>query len=144
MFSSDWLGRRVQGSDPELERLLQKQINALEARPGAEFPGVVRSVLHSALLTGRGDLEQVAELFSMHSRTLSRRLAEFDTGFQQLLDESRFEIARQMLEETELSVEQIAAAIGYTGASAFSRAFRRWSNTAPAAWRSRMRALARR
>ncbi len=144
VFSSDWLGRRVQGSDPELERLLQKQINALEARPGAEFPEVVRSVLRSALLTGRGDLEQVAELFSMHSRTLSRRLAEFDTGFQQILDESRFEIARQMLEETELSVEQIAAAIGYTGASAFARAFRRWSNMAPAAWRSRMRALARR
>jgi AraC-like DNA-binding protein len=144
VFTSDWLGRRVQGSDPELERLLQKQIDALEAKHGAEFPEIVRSVLRSALLTGRGSLEQIAELFSMHSRTLSRRLAEFDTGFQELVDESRFEIARQMLEETELSVEQIAEAIGYTGASAFARAFRRWSDMAPAAWRSRTRALERR
>ncbi len=34
----------------------------------------------------------------MHSRTLNRRLNAFGVGFQQLLDESRFEIARQMLE----------------------------------------------
>ncbi len=140
VFTSDWLGRPVQGADPELERLLQKQIDVLQARHGTEFPEIVRSVLRSALLTGRGSLDQVAELFSMHSRTLSRRLEEYDTGFQELVDETRFEIARQMLEETELSVEQIAEAIGYTGASAFARAFRRWSDMAPAAWRSRVRA----
>ncbi|MBK6351585.1 MAG: helix-turn-helix transcriptional regulator [Proteobacteria bacterium] len=73
----------------------------------------------------------------MHSRTLSRRLEEFGTGFQQLVDESRFEIARQMLEKTALSVDQIAEAIGYTGASAFTRAFRRWSGTTPAVWRAK-------
>jgi AraC-like DNA-binding protein len=140
VFTSDWLGRQVRGSDPEWERLLQKQIDALEARHGAEFPETVRSVLRSALLTGRGSHEQIAQLFSMHSRTLSRRLAEYDTGFQKLVDETRFEIARQMLEDTELSVEQIAEALGYTGASAFARAFRRWSDMAPATWRSRMRA----
>ena len=137
LFSSDWLDREVQGKDPELERLLQNHINALAAKHGEEFPEVVRGVLRSALLTGHGSLDQVAALFSMHSRTLSRRLEEFGTGFQQLVDESRFEIARQMLEKTALSVDQIAEAIGYTGASAFTRAFRRWSGTTPAVWRTR-------
>jgi len=36
----------------------------------------------------------------MHSRTLNRRLNTFGTGFQELVDESRFEIARQMLEDS--------------------------------------------
>jgi AraC-like DNA-binding protein len=137
LFSSDWLDRQVHGTDPELGRLLQKQIDALEARHGAEFPEIVRSVLRSALLTGQGSLEQIAALLGMHSRTLNRRLEEFGTGFQQLVDASRFEIARQMLEVTSLTVGEIAEAIGYASASAFVRAFRRWSGTTPVGWRTK-------
>jgi AraC-like DNA-binding protein len=73
----------------------------------------------------------------MHSRTLGRRLDDFGTSFQRLVDESRFEIARQMLEDTSLDVMEIAASLGYARASAFTRAFRRWSGTTPALWRLR-------
>lgn len=135
VFASDWLDRQVPGNDAELARLLQKQINALEAKHGDEFPEIVRSLLRSALLTGHGSADQVAALFSMHVRTLSRRLEEFGTSFQELVDEGRFEIARQMLEDTSLEVGQIAEALGYARASAFTRAFRRWSGATPAAWR---------
>ena len=72
----------------------------------------------------------------MHSRTLSRRLEAFGTSYQALLDEGRFEIARQMLADTELEVGQIAAALDYADASAFTRAFRRWSGTTPGQWRA--------
>ena len=71
----------------------------------------------------------------MHSRTLHRRLTEFDTTFQQLVDEGRFEIARQMLSNTSMVVGQIADSLGYADASAFTSAFRRWSGTTPAKWR---------
>jgi AraC-like DNA-binding protein len=137
VFSSDWLDRQVPGNDAELERLLQKQIPVLEAKHGDEFPEIVRGVLRSALLTDQAGADQIAALFSMHVRTLSRRLEEFGTSFQELVDESRFEIARQMLEETSLEVGQIAEALGYTRASAFTRAFRRWSGTTPAVWRAK-------
>jgi AraC-like DNA-binding protein len=137
VFSSDWLGARLPGTDAELQRLLQKQTDALEAKHHDEFPEQVRSVLRSALLTGHASADQVAALFSMHSRTLSRRLEAFGTGFQELVDEGRFEIARQMLEDTSLDVGQIAAALGYARASVFTRAFRRWSRTTPTAWRAR-------
>jgi AraC-like DNA-binding protein len=135
VFSHDWLNVRVPGSDAELRRLLQKQIDALEAKHGDEFPEIVRSVLRSALLTDHASAGKVAALFSMHSRTLNRRLEAFDTGFQELVDEGRFEIARQMLEYTTLDVGRIAASLGYARASAFTRAFRRWSGTTPTVWR---------
>ncbi len=88
-----------------------------------------------ALLTGHASADQVAALFSIHSRTLSRRLHAFGTNFQELVDEGRFEIARQMLEDSRMEVSQIAMALDYADASAFTRAFRRWSGTTPAQWR---------
>jgi AraC-like DNA-binding protein len=136
VFAADWLKCSLPGADAELHRLLQKQIDALETRHGDDFPEQVRSVLRSALITGYGKADQVAALFSMHARTLNRRLNAFGIGFQELVDEGRFEIARQMLEDSAMPVSQIAAMLDYADASAFTRAFRRWSGTTPARWRA--------
>lgn len=134
-MSAHWLTRRLPEADAGLQRLLQSQIDALEARHGDDFPELVRGVLRTALLTGHGSAEQVAALFSIHSRTLTRRLDSHGTSFKALVDEGRFAIARQMLQNTSLDVNEIAAALDYADASAFTRAFRRWSGTTPAAWR---------
>jgi AraC-like DNA-binding protein len=139
VFPAAWLEHRLSGADPELRRMLQKQIDALDARHREDFPEQVRNVLRSALLTGHAKANQVATLFSMHSRTLSRRLSAFSTNFQALVDEGRFEIARQMLEDSAMEVSQIAASLDYADASAFTRAFRRWSGTTPALWRTKRR-----
>ncbi len=48
-------------------------------------------------------------------------------------------IARQLLEDTVMPLGEIAAALGYSEASAFTRAFRRWSGETPKAWRTRHR-----
>lgn len=140
VFAADWLNHRLPETDPELRRLLLQQIDALELRYGDDFPGQVRSVLRTALLTGHARSDQVAALFSIHSRSLSRRLKDFGTSFQELLDEGRFEIARQMLEDTRMEVNQIAMTLDYADASAFTRAFRRWSGTTPAQWRKNRKA----
>jgi len=134
-FPAYWLDHPLPAADPDLSRLLHKQIDAMESRSDS-FPDQVRSVLRSALLTRHARADQVAALFSMHSRTLSRRLEACGTSYQALLDESRFEIARQMLENTALEVGQIARALDYADASAFTRAFRRWSGTTPGQWRA--------
>jgi len=144
VFSADWLNRHVASADSGLRQLLQKQIDALDARLGDEFPEQVRSVLRTALLTRQASADQVAALFSMHTRTLSRRLSGFDTSFRELVDEGRFEIARQMLEDSSMDVGQIAELLDYADASAFTRAFRRWSGTTPALWRTERRTATRR
>lgn len=134
-FSDDWMNRPLPGGDPALRRLLQKQIDALEARHREDLPAQVRNVLRTALLTGHGSADQVAALFSMHSRTLNRRLNAFGTNFQQLVDATSLNITQQMLENSAMDVRAIAAALGYADPSAFTRAFRRWSGTTPAQWR---------
>jgi AraC-like DNA-binding protein len=134
-FAAGWLDRRLPDADPELHRVLEKQIGAVEKRDGDDFPEQVRRVLRTALVKGHAKADQVAAVFSMHSRTLNRRLNAYGTGFQELVDEIRFEIARQMLANSAMEVREIAMALDYADASAFTRAFRRWSGTTPARWR---------
>ena len=139
VFSANWLHRPLPEVDADLQRLLRREIDELEATQGTDFQERVRGVLRTALLTGHGSADQVAALFSMHRRTLSRRLAECGTNFAVLADEARFEIAKHMLANTTMDVGQIATALDYAEASAFTRAFRRWSGTTPAAWRAQQR-----
>lgn len=137
LFDAAWLDHRLPTDDPKLRELLQQRIDALEAEHGDDLPAQVRSVLRTALLTRHAQADEVAALFSIHSRTLARRLDEHGTHFQQLVDEVRFEIARQMLEQSAKDVRAIAEMLGYADASALTRAFRRWSGTTPAMWRAR-------
>lgn len=136
LFPAGYLGRRMPVADDELRRLLQRQVDLLEDRHRGDLPEQVRNVLRTALMTGHARADQVASLFGMHSRTLNRRLNAFGFGFQQLVDESRFEIARQMLEDSAMEVGQIAELLDYAAPGVFTRAFRRWSGTTPAEWRA--------
>ena len=136
-FASSWLQRPVAQAEPALRRVLQKEIDAIEARHEADFPEQVRSVLRTALLTGHSRSDQLAALFSMHHSTLARRLKRHGVGFRGLVDECRYDVAREMLTNSGLDVSQIAVMLDYADASAFTRAFKRWSGVAPARWRAR-------
>lgn len=135
IFSARDLQGRLPAHDPALQRLLQQQIDGLEAGQAADLPRQVRTVLRRALSGGRAGVDEVASIFSMHSRTLNRRLHVCGTNFRTLVDEARFEMARQMLEDSAMDVRQIALALDYADASAFTRAFRRWAGVTPVQWR---------
>jgi AraC-like DNA-binding protein len=138
-FHESWLARPLPEADAPLRKLLQQQVGALEATHGDDFPAQVRSVLTAALVSKYANAEKIAAIFSMHSRTLHRRLEAFGTNFQAISDECRFAAARQLLETSNLEVATIADMLDYSAASAFTRAFRRWSGDSPARWRAMRR-----
>ena len=135
LFSAHWLNQPIVGADPDLYRYLHKQVNELDGQNDNDFADQVRRVLHSALYAQRTTADNIAALFSIHPRTLNRRLRSCGTNFQELADQSRFEISQQLLENSSMQLNQIAAMLNYSDASAFSRAFRRWSGMTPALWR---------
>ena len=139
LFSADVLKRRLPKVDPQLQELLQHEVDAIELRHRGDFPEQVRSVLRTALLTGHARSDQVAAIFGMHSRTMNRRLTEFGVGFQQLVDESRFEFAQQLMEDSSLDLARISAMLGYAAPGVFTRAFLRWSGMTPVEWRGAQR-----
>jgi AraC-like DNA-binding protein len=79
----------------------------------------------------------IAELFSVNRRTLSRHLNREGTAYQLMVNGLRFEIACELLTQSGMTFGQIAAALGYSELSGFTRAFRHWSGQTPTEWRSR-------
>jgi AraC-like DNA-binding protein len=76
-------------------------------------------------------LEQIAGELGQTSRSLRRHLASEGTSFRCLLDECRELLAEQLLVRLRLSVEEVAARLGYAEASSFIIAFRRWKGMTP-------------
>ena len=91
------------------------------------------------VLSGSASETHISKLLSISLRTLRRLLAAQGTSFRELLGEMRYEIARQLLADTHMTTAEVAATLDYADASAFTRAFRRWTNSPPAAWRAKMR-----
>jgi AraC-like DNA-binding protein len=87
------------------------------------------------LLKGHCSGDDVAQILAMHRRTLNRRLKAQGTTFQATLGEVRYTVARELLRESSLVLDDIAAALGYTSVSTLIRSFKRWSGTSPARWR---------
>ena len=76
------------------------------------------------------DLEQLAQEWSVSSRTLHRRLAAEGTTFRALLTTARMSRAKDWLSQGR-SVIDVAHALGYGDSANFSRAFRRHHGIAP-------------
>jgi AraC-like DNA-binding protein len=127
----------VAGADPMLRGVLEERIKQQKGSPGSEFTDDIRRLLRTRLMGNSCSAAELADLLAMNRRTLSRRLKGGGMGYRTIANEVRFEFARQLLEDTVVPLGQIAAALGYSEASAFTRAFRRWSGQTPTAWRAK-------
>lgn len=136
LFPASWLARAVVGADPAMRRDIDKAVATMLRQQDIELPAKVQRALFAQITQDDVSIDGVARLLGLHKRTLNRRLATEGTSFARLLGAVRFEIADQLLTETDLPLVDIAATLSYTDASAFSRAFRSWAHTSPSAWRS--------
>ena len=104
-------------------------------------PGLpqVRAVVAGLTLSGDVSLEQTARHLGTSPRSLQRHLRARGVRFRSLVEASRFQIAGALLQETDLSVHEIAAQIGYRSPGAFTRAFTRWAGRTPRAYRAAVR-----
>jgi len=143
VFASSWLDRPIPGADPKLRNVLARTIHGLEVDLRDSTTLQVRRALYPMVLSGTATLARTARLFSLHERTLRRRLEAEGTTFHELLNEARFSVAQQLLRDTHVSAAEIAENLGYANPGAFSRAFRGWSGTAPRQWRDRQAGLYR-
>ncbi len=112
---------------------------ALRAQPSAQD---FRDLVAARVRTGLPDavsVEAVAEALHMSARSLQRRLGEHGAQFSEILDGVRADEARRALSTTELPLAEIGYRLGYADLAAFSRAFKRWTGTAPGLFRRRAR-----
>lgn len=112
-----------QGSDPRLTAL----VSVLDAHPGRSWT-----------------VESMARVAHLSRSSLGERFRrELGRSPAQVLREVRMRHARELLAGTNRPIEQIAFAVGYGSAAAFSRAFSAYHSSSPQVWRSRPRAAQR-
>ncbi len=99
-----------------------------------------RQVLCRLLPQGEPKRLAVAGALRMSTRTLQRRLQEEGNSFQQLLDETRRELALQYLGQPQLTLLEVAYLLGFADPSNFFRAFKRWFGTPPGQYREQLKA----
>jgi AraC-like DNA-binding protein len=112
---------------------------ALATRPVAQPSELeqLRRLIADELPKGVPALGAIARRLATSERTLRRRLEEAGTSFRALLDETRAELARGYVRDRSLPLSEVAFLLGFSEPSAFHRAFRRWTDMTPAAWRAR-------
>ena len=91
-----------------------------------------------ALSEGVPTVSEIAGRLGMSSRTLQRRLADQGHIYQDLVDETRRNLAVRLLGRDEFSLAEIAFLTGYAEQSTFTRAFKRWHGQTPANYRRAM------
>lgn len=96
----------------------------------------VRKVLSEMINGDRPAIAKVAKSLGMSVRTLQRRLGEFGTSYQDLLDNVRHQWAQRLLKAEDLGIGEVAFLLGFEEVNSFARAFQGWEGTTPAKWRT--------
>ena len=131
-FPVRWLEYPVKNADSERFKAAESEVT--NGGPPALLQQVYRA-LRLLLLYERHGGDDVAQTLAIHRRTLNRRLRAQGTTFQNVLDDIRFTVARELLSASMVPIDDVAAALGYGSVSSFTRTFQRWSGTTPGRWR---------
>jgi len=100
----------------------------------------IRSAVEARMLAdlheGTLSMDRIARDLGMSRQTLYRRLKDEGVTFAQVHDDLRQRMAMDYLSARKVSVGETAYLLGFSEASAFVRAFRRWTGVSPTAWRA--------
>lgn len=103
---------------------------------------VLRILLEEHLIQGQITSKAMAKALNMSEKTLQRRLAKEGTNFSKELASLRQQKSVSLLNETDLSVTEIAFLCGYSEISAFHHAFHRWYGMSPKTYKQKMAIIA--
>lgn len=117
------------------ERLATEHLQRLDHK---QISSRTRAAIVRRLPDGEPQRTEIASALEMNGRTLQRRLQAEGTSFQRLLDETRRELARQYLGQTDVSLADATYLLGFRNKSSFFRASKRWFGTSPRVYRVRL------
>ncbi len=106
------------------------------ATPIGTVRALVENEVHKLLPHGKARRPSVAKTLGLSERTLTRKLADEGTTYEQVVDQLRQSLARQYIKERGVSLSQIAWLLGYEGSTSFNHAFRRWTGGPPSVVRN--------
>jgi AraC-like DNA-binding protein len=139
-FDRDTLAIPLPGADSDLSHFLVEHLRAVTGDPAAvsaTLEGRLRQAICRRLGHQTPAMDAFAQELGMSTRTLRRRLLDQGTSYHSILDRVRREFADELLSDPDHKVAEVAFLLGFSDASAFHRAYVRWTGSTPAAVRRR-------
>ncbi|WP_198666169.1 AraC family transcriptional regulator [Tropicimonas sp. IMCC34043] len=129
--------------DPDLIALIERHISDLIAKThhASRLSDKVKALIVLYLGARPVTLQTISALLDMSPRSLQRALAEEGLSLSDLIRTYRRDRASWLLTSSDLSVEAIAASLGYADGTAFWRAFRGWTGKTPTDLRAQSRGV---
>ncbi|MGJ7031315.1 AraC family transcriptional regulator ligand-binding domain-containing protein [Niabella hirudinis] len=84
-------------------------------------------------------IEEAATALNITPRHLQRRLLQEQTSFRAIAGTIRKEIALQLMQNPSIKISEISDILGYSDLTAFRKAFKSWTKSAPRALRKEQR-----
>lgn len=135
-FDREIFEQKLEGANPELARHNDEVVVRYLAQMEKQN---LRARVHAALIEqlphGEPSQEKVAAALHMSPRNFQRKLAEEGSSYTQLLNDTRRDLALSYVRDPRYSLGEITYLLGFSDASSFNRAFKRWTQLSPSAYR---------
>jgi AraC-like DNA-binding protein len=131
VIAADLLDHQLPSADARAEAAIRAAIADAETATPLSLTLQVRRLVGVMLVGCAPSFAQIASGLMMSPRTLRRRLADEGTTFSAIVDETRAELARQLIVQTRMPIHEIAQTLHYTKPGAFSRAYKSWTGINP-------------
>lgn len=137
IFSAEWLDMPLAQNELSLSRFLKASLYELLQGGKQELglPARIRTLLSQQTSHSFPDFSEVCGSLNMTPQTLRRRLKDSNTSYQQIKDAIREEASIYYLAKLDLSIDEIALLMGFSEASSFHRAFKKWTGQTPSHYR---------
>ena len=141
VLSVDDADRPLPSANRQLAAVFDKMLAEELARlDKSDVVSRCRAAVLEQLSSGEGTAEDTAKQLHMSARTLQRKLAEANTTYLQLVDDTRKDLALRYIEDPRRSATDITFSLGFSQPSAFTRAFKRWTGLSPSDYRTKVAA----
>jgi AraC-like DNA-binding protein len=118
-----------------LDQHFQQYLRDLEMKYPNQLIAQVIHCIHNLLPIGECSILNVANTLDIQPRVLQKRLKNFSTSFSQLLHETRYQLACDLMRGNTMSLTEIALHLGFAEPPIFSRNFKQWAGISPRQWR---------
>ena len=137
IFDKALLALPLNKGDKQLLSTLESHAQAIISNLSTEvdFATQLSKVIAQSLQTGRFHQQDIANSFDISVKTLQRRLTAEGVTYQNILDNTRLNLAKEYLSSNDLSMNQISAELGFKEPSSFYRWFNKLTQQAPGEFR---------
>lgn len=138
VFAATCLDWAVRSANPNLLSVFERHATTM-LNTQNQAQSYTQKVMQAIAQQLQGEvpvIEAIARHLIISVRQLQRELQTENTSYQQLLDETRKELALDQLKIPATSIHDVAFLLGFSEPSAFHRAFKRWTGQTPRSYRS--------